>query len=140
MEWWNLLSSIVTILTLLGVGIKVGSWIKGVSTRFDDVENRLKNVELNTGWLLFIHREEPFKLYDKFYPPHRSNLSEKDMLLAKLREGTITPQEAEKLKPLLEKQRAEAFASGSVGAAIVIGGLLLLLAIISALAGEKQKI
>jgi hypothetical protein len=138
-ELLNLLPFMVAILTLLGVGIKVGMWIKGISDKVTKVEDRLKTVESNIGLLLFLHKEDLFKLYDRYFPPHGSNPSEteKERLLAKLRDGTITPQEAERLKPLLEKQRSEALVSGLVGAAIVIGGLLLLLAIISAFGRER---
>ncbi|MEM1510840.1 MAG: hypothetical protein QW096_13315 [Thermofilaceae archaeon] len=43
------------------------------------------------------------------------------------------------MRRLLERQRAEALTKGLIGAAIVIGGLLLLLAFLPALAGEKRS-
>jgi len=60
------------------------------------------------------------------------------MLLSKLREGTLTPQEAHELRELLEKQRTDALAKGLIGAAIIIGGPFLLLTFLSALSGEKR--
>jgi len=120
------------IVAIVSVIIKIGKWIQKINAK-------LEGVGKSTGLLLFIHRKELFKLYDKFYPPHSSNPTptEKEILLAKLREGTITSVEAERLRPMLEKQRADASAKDLIGAAIIIGGLLLLLAMLSALAGRE---
>ncbi len=147
MEWWLVPSLIVAVLTLLGVGAKIGFWARGielrlrnVESRLGDVESRLGDVELIMGWLLYIHREELFKSYDRSSPPSSgSSAEEKRRLLAKLREGTITSEEATRLKPLLEKQREEASAAGRTGAVIAIGGLLLLLKVTLALAGERLE-
>ncbi|MEM1718242.1 MAG: hypothetical protein QW794_01150 [Thermosphaera sp.] len=71
--------------------------------RFKSIEEKLGRVESITGWLLFLHRDDLFKLYEQYFPPHSSSSTEKDRLLAKLREGTITLEEGRRLQELLEK-------------------------------------
>jgi len=44
--------------------------------------------------------------------------------LKKLQSGTLSKEEAERLKSILEKEKREAEAAGNIGAAIVIGLLL----------------
>ena len=61
--------------------------LRNVESRLGDVESRLGDVELIMGWLLYIHREELFKSYDRSSPPSSgSSAEEKRRLLAKLRE------------------------------------------------------
>lgn len=57
--------------------------------------------------------------------------SEKDILLGKLRDGSITPGEAQRLHAILEREAAEARAMGALGALLAILGLLALLALIA---------
>jgi len=86
-----------------------------------------------------LHLDRILELYRNFFPlSSNPQEEEKEELLSRLREGALTPQEADRLRELLERQRADALAKGLIGAAIIIGGLLLLLAFLSALAGKKQ--
>jgi len=62
-------------------------------------------------------------------PPNQP--SEKDILLGKLRDGSITPGEAQRLHAILEREAAEARARGALGALLAILGLLALLALIA---------
>ncbi|MEM2169827.1 MAG: hypothetical protein QW186_08540 [Candidatus Bathyarchaeia archaeon] len=127
MDWLPIIAAVITIIcTVRGVSYTFGRWARGVEERFERIEKRLENVESITGWLLFLHRDDLFKLYEQYFPHHSSSSTEKDRLLARLREGTITPDECGRLRELLERQRSEAAAAGAMGAVIAIGGLLLL--------------
>lgn len=65
--------------------------------------------------------------------PHNpsSQPTEKDILLERLRDGSISPGEAQRLHLILEREAAEARARGAVGALLAILGLLALLALIA---------
>jgi 1-deoxy-D-xylulose 5-phosphate reductoisomerase len=120
------------IATVLGIGYTIGRWTK-------TIDARLKDVEGATSLLIYLHLDRILELYRKFFPLSSNPQEvEKERLLSKLREGTLTPQEADKLRELLERQRADALMKGLIGGAIVIGGLLLLLAFLSVLVGEKK--
>lgn len=134
-----LISLIVVIVTVLGLGYGIGRWATKIDGRLKRVEEDVSLLKGAVSILIYLNLDKIIELYKRFFP-HMSNPEEvqKEMLLSKLREGTLTPQEAHKLRELLEKQRADALAKGLSGAAIIIGGLLLLLTFLSALSGEKR--
>jgi hypothetical protein len=66
-------------------------------------------------------------------PAHEvgGQLSEKDQLLQRLKDGTISPDEARRLHAILEQEAANARAAGALGAFLAILGLLALIALLS---------
>jgi len=67
-------------------------------------------------------------------PPEQLNrrpLSEKEILLGKLEDGTINPSEAQRLRAILEQEAANARATGAIVTLFAILGLIALIAIIS---------
>ena len=81
-------------------------------------------------------KEEVVNYYKKMRGNPRSNEndnpgSEKDILLQKLEEGTITRDESRRLRAILEQEAANARIAGAIGALLAILGLLALLALLS---------
>ena len=127
---WEIIIPTAAVLITGAYGVyRIGRWTKGV-------EGKLERVEESTKALILIHTKELVDFYIKSWGSmHKSNPStEKDILLRKLRDGTISREESLRLKQILEKERIAALAAGAILTALAIGGLLLLLAI---LLGEK---
>lgn len=128
---WDVIIQLVAVLIAVALGFyKVGRWTKSIDKRIEGVEQRI-------NLLVIMHRKEIVDFYHKAWP-HKSNPStEKDILLRKLREGTITREESLRLREILENEKRAALAVGAVMAALAIGGLLLLIAIL--LGGEGER-
>lgn len=104
---------------------KFGSWRK-------EIDGRLENIEKPMNLLLFIHTDEIIDHYAKSWgKAHASNPhNEKEVLLRKLREGTISREESLRLRSILEEEQRVARNSEALGAVFAIGALLFLIAII----------
>lgn len=129
---WDILISTVAVLITVALGFyRVGRWTKAIEERF-------KKIESPVQLLVVLHRKEIIDFYSRSWgSAHRSNPStEKDILLRKLRKGTITRDESLRLREILENERRMAIRAGAIMAALAIGGLLLLIAII--LGGEGE--
>ena len=101
--------------------------------RFGGWNERIKKIETAINLLLAVHKGEIMDFYMKSWGSvHKSNPStEKDILMRKLRDGTITRDENLRLREILEEERRQAQAVGAILAVLAIGGLLLLLAVLS---------
>ena len=81
-------------------------------------------------------KEDVINYYKKMRSNPHSNEndnpgSERDILLQKLDEGTMTSDESRKLKAILEQEAANARIAGAIGVLLAILGLLALLALLS---------
>jgi len=78
------------------------------------------------------YRKQITEIYEKLtsfkYTGNPISPEEKKKLIEKFRDGTISKEEAEKLKKILEEEKREAEAAGNLLAAIAIGLLLAALA------------
>ncbi len=95
--------------------------------------NKIGNIEKGTNALLFIHREQLFKLYKDqiklVFNPTPSPFPDKETLLAKLESGYLTPTEAARFTQILKYEEAEAKRKDNQIAVLAIGALILLLAL-----------
>lgn len=81
--------------------------------------------------LLLIHRKEIVDSYFDFFGIKSNPHPDKELLLRKLRDGTITREESLSLKAILEEEKREiGNKKGGIGGLLIILGLLLLLAIL----------
>lgn len=133
--WVGLLITLIGLLiTVAVVAFRMGRYFKGIESRLDSIEPSVR-------LLLLIHSKEIIQ----YYKTHRivslnpgPNQPEKDVLLRKLGDGTITRNEALKLEEILRQEEARARVAKAIGAIIAIGGLLLLIKIILDMLGEKK--
>ncbi len=130
MEWANWLLIGAALLTIVVIAYKAGRWTR-------QIEMRVGALETFLGWLIFLHRDELLRLYERYYPLGSSQPFEKGELLKEFKEGTIGLEGIERLRPLLERQEAEARAKGAIGAVIAIRGMLLALDALLIVAGRK---
>ncbi len=126
----GLIISFIGVAVAAGVAIfRFGRWTYKTDVRLDRVEGGL-------GALLMIHRKELVNFYLEETPsssnPHPT---EKDLLLIKLSQGTITYQESQRLQQLLQQEQAEATGKSLVA----IAGLLLLLWFINEALKPKRR-
>jgi len=122
MELWEtyfigtILTLIGTILTLIGIGITISSWKKRIENRLNRIEVGLIGIDLSFNdfnefkssiikLMLTFHKDELFKLYDQYFHPYQTEEKE---LLEKLKDGTITSEEAKKLKSILKDRKLKA--------------------------------
>jgi hypothetical protein len=112
--------------------------LRGVEEVIVKISEMLGRVEEVVSFLVYLHFDQIMELCGKFSSSSEPQEVEKWKLLSKLREGTLTQQEADRLRELLEKRRADALAKGLTIAAIVIDGLLLLLKYFPALTSGKK--
>jgi len=143
----ELLVGLITLMVaIVGVGYTIERWTTRIYERLKNVEGvtakideRLRSVEKVIFLLVYLHFDQIVELYGKFFFPSSDPQEvEKWKLLSKLREGTLTQQEADRLRELLEKRRADALAKGLTIAATAISGLLLLLKYLPALTSGKK--
>lgn len=108
--------------------VKMKESMGKVSENIGRLDERVKIIEKSFDrWQAEI-RENIVELY-KIAVPKKTTSNpispeEKEKLLKKLQAGTLSKEEAERLKSILEKEKREAEAAGNIGAAIVIGLLL----------------
>ncbi|MCR6691696.1 MAG: hypothetical protein MRT15_04860 [archaeon YNP-LCB-003-016] len=122
-----------------GTTAKIDERLRGVEGVIVKISERLGRVEEVVSFLVYLHFDQIMELYGKFSPSSSEPQEvEKWKLLSKLREGTLTQQEADRLRELLEKQRADALTKGLTIAATAISGLLLLLKYLPALTSGKK--
>jgi len=130
-----LIGLIAVVVAVVGVGYAIRKWTARIDERLRDIERataniseRLEDVGEVVSFLVYLHFDQIMELCGKFSPSSSDPQEvEKWKLLSKLREGTLTQQEADRLRELLEKRRADALTKGLTIAATAISGLLLLL-------------
>jgi len=136
---WDLLFPqvgwIAVFLTVLiascGLFYTFGRWQENIKRQFEKIEKPLK-------LLLLIHRKELVDSYFDFFGIKSNPHLDKEFLLRKLRDGTITHEESLRLKTILEEEKKQAEKKGgNIGGLLIILGLLLLLAIL--LGGDEQE-
>lgn len=136
-------TAVVSFIGGLGYALwRIGRWfgllearLKTIKTNLGDLNKAQEYTQHAIGALLFIHHKELYDLYRGVAPSPPGNpytVQERDQLLEKLRLGSISYQEAQRLTQILEEERAAAQAQGAWLAVMAIGGLLLLLMVIIA--------
>ena len=119
---------IVTLVTIIGIGYKIGSWVKGIDDRIKKVEeNPLVIASGNVSAKILsdlLYESFEKKIEKKSNPLTPDEIRLRLELTEKMDAGTITPQEAKTLQTILNKELAEAQALGNILAVIAI--LLLL--------------
>ena len=98
--------------------------IKGHAARIDNLDNFLSSPGFRK-WLAHTYKAAETT---KEYTGNPISPEEKQRLIEKFENGTITKKETEKLKQILEEEKKEAEATGDSLAAIAIGLLLAALA------------
>lgn len=101
-----------------------------IHQRFETVEQKLGAVKTDVDALVFAHSREFFQAYKKGIG---LSSPEKQVLLTKFEDGTITYNEALRLREILEREKVEAFARGAFAALAIVGLLALLGVIIESL-------
>jgi len=119
---------IVTLVAIIGIGYKIGSWVKGIDDRIKKVEeNPLVIASGNVSAKILsdlLYESFEKKIEKKSNPLTPDEIRLRLELTEKMDAGTITPQEAKTLQTILNKELAEAQALGNILAVIAI--LLLL--------------
>jgi hypothetical protein len=118
--------------------MKINERLRSIEGATAKISEKLGGVEEVVSFLVYLHFDQIMELCRKFSSSSDPQEVEKWKLLSKLREGTLTQQEADRLRELLEKQRADALAKGLTIAATAISGLLLLLKYLPALTSGKK--
>jgi len=124
------IASVIVIITVIFAIAKSGFNVFGKI-------NKIENIEKGTNALLFIHRDELFALYKDqikiVFNPIPSSYSQegKELLLQKLKIGSLTHDDAQKLTEILKYEESEAKRKDLQIAVLVIGALLLLIVLVS---------
>lgn len=123
---------IATLIAILGVGYKIGTWTKGI-------DDRIKKIEENP--IIVVGKNLPVKvisdaLYESFEKKHSKTnpLTPEEIrlrreLTEKLDSRTITTRDAKTLHDILQKELEEARLAGNILAVLLI---LLLIALVIA--------
>jgi len=115
---------VTVLITSCGLFYKFGRWQKDVDQKFEKIKKPLEA-------LLFIHRKELVDSYFDLFVIKSNPHPDKELLLRKLQDGTITHEESLRLKAILEEEKKQAEKKGgNVVGLLIILGLLLLLAIL----------
>ncbi len=128
-----ILAIIASAIVIIGATIAVA---KGGLKVFGRI-GKIENIDKAVNALLFIHRDELFKLYKDqirlVFNPSSEPYSEqeKDSLLAKLHSGFLTREDSPRLIEILKYEESEAKRKDNQIAVLVIGALLLLIALAS---------
>jgi len=93
-----------------------------------DVDHNFGKIEKPLNALVLIHRKELVDNYSEVFGIKLNPHPDKEFLLQKLRDGTITREEGFRLRAILEEEQREK--KGGVVGLLIIAGLLFLLAII----------
>ena len=113
---------VVTLIAIIGIGYKIGTWTKGI-------DNRIKKIEENP--IILASSKLPAKilstiLFESFEKKFKSNpltsdeIRQRRELTEKLDAKTITPDDAKILHNILQKELTEATATGNILAFFVI--------------------
>lgn len=120
---------VVVLVTSCGIFYKFGRWQKDIDRKFEKIDDNFEEIEKVVKPLLLVHKEELVDAYFKMWGTHTGNPHfDKDDLLRKLRDGTISREESLRLQDILEEERKKANKTGGGGLWIILG-LLVLLAI-----------
>jgi hypothetical protein len=125
---------VVTLITLIGLGYKMGRWTKGIEERFKKIEENPIIVATNklsakiVSDLLYQNFEKNLKTN----PLTAEEIRLRRELTEKLDSRSITPDEARILHSILNKELEEARATGNILAVLAILFLIgLVIAILS---------
>jgi len=132
---WDLilpnLGWIITFITIIGIGYKIGSWVKGIDDRIKKVEETplvIASKSLSAKILSdLLYESFEKKMKEKSNPLTPDEIRLRRELTEKIDAGTITPQEARTLQAILNKELVEARALGNIVAVLAILFLLGLL-------------
>jgi hypothetical protein len=137
-EIWSTVLQIATLITLLILFYKIGRWTQRVEDRLEKLEKNPIIVAGNklSAKVLSDILYEIFEKKLKANPLTPDEINLRRQLTEKLNAGTITPDEAKTLYNILNKELAEAHATGNILAVLVI---ILLIGLIGALLSEGES-
>jgi hypothetical protein len=137
-EIWSTVLQIATLITLLILFYKIGRWTQRVEDRLEKLEKNPIIVAGNklSAKVLSDILYEIFEKKLKANPLTPDEINLRRQLTEKLNAGTITPDEAKTLYNILNKELAEAQATGNILAVLVI---ILLIGLIGALLSEGES-
>jgi len=123
-------------LAIVGVFVAVFLFVSGLSLNFlHNIDKKLTMIEpiLSLVYKKQVIEEYKNKVQGAVNPdPPDDPLSEKDILLQKLDDNTITTEEAKRLKAILDREAQQARQAGNAGVLLVILALIAILIIIIA--------